>query len=193
MVEEGTQKVDKELEVPEKKEEENEEDAARNDFAEEKGVIPPPDHKTAPPVKEKSDVADPPAEKSSGGLVDRDAVLAKVANEKRLALIKAWEESEKTKAENKAYKKLSAVESWENSSKSSVDAQLKKIEKFEKKKAEYGEKMKNKLAAIHRAAEEKRATVEAKRWEEIIKVEDTATKFRTAGYVPRNLLGCFSY
>ncbi len=30
-----------------------------------------------------------------------DAVLAQVANEKRLALIKAWEESEKTKADNK--------------------------------------------------------------------------------------------
>lgn len=30
-----------------------------------------------------------------------DDVLAKIANEKRLALIKAWEESEKTKAENK--------------------------------------------------------------------------------------------
>ncbi|XP_040990400.1 remorin-like isoform X3 [Juglans microcarpa x Juglans regia] len=175
MVEEGTQKVDKEPGVREKEAEENEEEVARNDFAEEKGVIPPPEHKTAPPVKE-------------------NAVLAKVANEKRLALIKAWEESEKTKAENKAYKKLSAVESWENSSKASVDAQLKKIEeKFEKKKAKYGEKMKNKLAAIHRAAEEKRATVEAKRWEELIKVEDTATKFRTAGYVPRNLLGCFSY
>ncbi|XP_040990399.1 remorin-like isoform X2 [Juglans microcarpa x Juglans regia] len=189
MVEEGTQKVDKEPGVREKEAEENEEEVARNDFAEEKGVIPPPEHKTAPPVKE-----NPTAEKSLGGFVDRDAVLAKVANEKRLALIKAWEESEKTKAENKAYKKLSAVESWENSSKASVDAQLKKIEeKFEKKKAKYGEKMKNKLAAIHRAAEEKRATVEAKRWEELIKVEDTATKFRTAGYVPRNLLGCFSY
>lgn len=30
-----------------------------------------------------------------------DAVLARVEAEKRLALIKAWEESEKTKAENK--------------------------------------------------------------------------------------------
>lgn len=30
-----------------------------------------------------------------------DAMLAKVLTEKRLALIKAWEESEKTKAENR--------------------------------------------------------------------------------------------
>jgi len=30
-----------------------------------------------------------------------DAVLARVATEKRLSLIKAWEESEKSKAENK--------------------------------------------------------------------------------------------
>jgi len=30
-----------------------------------------------------------------------DAVLTRVATEKRLSLIKAWEESEKSKAENK--------------------------------------------------------------------------------------------
>ena len=30
-----------------------------------------------------------------------DAVLARVATEKRLSLIKAWEESEKSKSENK--------------------------------------------------------------------------------------------
>jgi len=30
-----------------------------------------------------------------------DAMLARVLTEKRLALIKAWEESEKTKAENR--------------------------------------------------------------------------------------------
>ena len=34
-------------------------------------------------------------------IVFSDAVLAQVATEKRLALIKAWEESEKTKVENK--------------------------------------------------------------------------------------------
>lgn len=34
-------------------------------------------------------------------IVFSDAVLAQVATEKRLALIKAWEESEKSKVENK--------------------------------------------------------------------------------------------
>ncbi|PRQ17748.1 hypothetical protein RchiOBHm_Chr7g0198371 [Rosa chinensis] len=34
---------------------------------------------------------------------------AEIETEKRLALIKAWEESEKTKAENRAYKRMSAV------------------------------------------------------------------------------------
>ena len=34
-------------------------------------------------------------------LSSSDAVLARVATEKRLSLIKAWEESEKSKAENK--------------------------------------------------------------------------------------------
>lgn len=34
-------------------------------------------------------------------IVFSDAVLAQVATEKRLALIKAWEESEQSKVENK--------------------------------------------------------------------------------------------
>jgi hypothetical protein len=40
-------------------------------------------------------------------------------------------------------------------------------EKLEKKKAEYAEKMRNQAAAIHKEAEEKRASVEARRCEEI--------------------------
>ncbi|GJW88385.1 transmembrane ascorbate ferrireductase 1, partial [Tanacetum coccineum] len=39
-------------------------------------------------------------EKPKEGSINRDDVLAKVANEKKEALIKAWEESEKSKAEN---------------------------------------------------------------------------------------------
>jgi len=34
-------------------------------------------------------------------IVSPDAMLARVLAEKRLALIKAWEESEKTRAENR--------------------------------------------------------------------------------------------
>ncbi|GMN32219.1 hypothetical protein TIFTF001_003579 [Ficus carica] len=121
-----------------------------------------------------------------------DAVLARVETEKRLALIKAWEESEKTKAENKAYKKLSAVGAWENSKRAAVEAELRAIEeKLEKKRAEYIEKMKNKVAEVHKLAEEKRALVEANKREECLKVEETAVKFRTSGFMPRKLLGCF--
>ncbi|KGN50121.1 hypothetical protein Csa_000115 [Cucumis sativus] len=88
---------------------------------------------------------------------DRDIALARVEWEKKMALIKAWEESEKIKAENKAYKRLSAVESWENTRKASIEAQLMKIEeKMEKKKAEYAEQMKNKIVGIHKEGEEKK-------------------------------------
>ncbi|KAG2681227.1 hypothetical protein I3843_11G134400 [Carya illinoinensis] len=189
MGEEGSQKVD----APRKENDRGgEEQEAPNDVAEGKAVIPPPDQKIASPVKEK--VAESTAEKISGGLDNRDDVLAKIANEKRLALIKAWEESEKTKAENKAYKNQSAIGSWESTNKASVEAQLKKIEeKFDKKKAKYVEKKKNKVAEVHRAAEEKRAAVEATRRGEFIKVEETAAKFRATGYVPKKLLSCFSY
>ncbi|XP_057953761.1 remorin-like [Malania oleifera] len=44
---------------------------------------------------------DPAMEKKpSGGSIDRDVALAEVEKEKRLSFIKAWEESEKTQAEN---------------------------------------------------------------------------------------------
>ncbi|KAI6707227.1 hypothetical protein NL676_010189 [Syzygium grande] len=144
--------------------------------------------KYSPAVPQK--VADP-VEKYLGGSFDRDAVLARVETEKRLALIKAWEESEKTKVENKTYKKLSGIGSWENTKRAAVEAELKKIEeKLEKKKAEYAEMMKNKIVEIHKAAEEKRAMVEAKKGESFLKIEETAAKFRATGYTPRKLLGC---
>ncbi|RDX64666.1 hypothetical protein CR513_56760, partial [Mucuna pruriens] len=47
------------------------------------------------------DVADDAGKKDTGESVDKESVLARVVAEKRLALIKAWEESEKTKAENR--------------------------------------------------------------------------------------------
>jgi len=60
------------------------------------------------------------------------------------------------------------------------------------KKAEYAEKMKNKIAMIHKAAAEKRAIVEAKRGEEILKAEETAAKYHAKGLYPKKVLGCFS-
>lgn len=64
-------------------------------------------------------------------------------------------------------------------------------EKLEKKKAQYVEKKKNKIAGIHQLAEEKGATVEAHRKEEFLKIEETASKFRANGYTPRRFLACF--
>ncbi|KAK6918405.1 Remorin, C-terminal [Dillenia turbinata] len=135
---------------------------------------------------------DPAPEKTSGGSLDRDVALARVETEKRLSFIKAWEESEKTKAENKAQKKLSAVLAWENSQKASFEAKLRKIEEqLEKKKAEYGEQMKNKVAATHRQAEEKRAMVEARKGEEILRAEEMGAKYRATNQTPKSGLGCF--
>nr|XP_009778200.1 PREDICTED: remorin-like isoform X2 [Nicotiana sylvestris] len=168
------------------------------EVADEKAIVapalPPPEE-----VKEKSDdskalvvVEDKPAEEKKEGSIDRDAVLARVATEKRLSLIKAWEESEKSKAENKAQKKVSAIAAWENSKKANLEAELKKMEEqLEKKKAEYIEKMKNKIALLHKEAEEKRAMIEAKRGEDLLKAEELAAKYRATGTAPKKLLGCF--
>ncbi|XP_050907202.1 remorin isoform X2 [Lathyrus oleraceus] len=131
--------------------------------------------------------------KDTKGSSDKDTGLAKIVAEKRLALIKAWEDSEKTKAENRAYKKQSAVGLWEESKKASIEAQLKKFEEnLERKKVEYVLKMKNDIAEIHQYAEEKRAIVEAQKREEFLDLEETAAKFRSRGVAPKKFLGCFS-
>ncbi|KAK3447218.1 remorin [Eucalyptus grandis] len=178
------------------------------DVAEEKPLIPPPPEeekqptaepkalavveKPAETVKEKVEPAETVKEKVSEGSGHRDRELARVETEKKMSLIRAWEESEKCKAENKAHKKLSAIGAWENSKKASVEAELKKIEeKLEKQKAEYVEKMKNKIAAFHKAAEEKRALIEAKRGEDILKAEELAAKYRAKGTTPKKLLSIF--
>ncbi|KAK4801624.1 hypothetical protein SAY86_022111 [Trapa natans] len=135
-----------------------------------------------------------PIEKHSESSDNRDVVLARLETEKWLALIKAWEESEKSKAENKAFKRLSAVEAWENSEKAAVEAKLKKKEeKMERKKAEYAERMKNMMTDVHKAAEQKRAMVEAKRGEDIVKVEEKAGKFLAKGYTPKRLMEWISF
>ncbi|XP_009149781.1 remorin 1.4 [Brassica rapa] len=137
-------------------------------------------------------VAKEPVEEKKEGSVNRDDVLAKLETEKRMSLIKAWEEAEKSKVENKAQKKLSSVGAWENSKKASAEAELKKIEEqLIKKKAEYAEQMKNKIVQIHKEAEEKRAMTEAKRGEEILKAEEMAANYRATGTAPTKLFGCF--
>ncbi|GJS00083.1 remorin-like protein [Tanacetum coccineum] len=75
-----------------------------------------------------------------------------------MTLIKAWEENEKPMADNKAYTKISAIEPWENTKSATIEADLKQIETSETEKQKRGEKMKNKMEAIHKEAEEKTGT-----------------------------------
>ncbi|CAI0476352.1 unnamed protein product, partial [Linum tenue] len=85
------------------------------------------------------------------------------------------------------YKRLAAIESWENTKKAVVEARL---QEYEKKKAEYVEKMQNKLAEVHKKAEEKRAVIEATKGEEYVKIEETAKTYRATGYTPRKFFSC---
>ncbi|GMQ05360.1 hypothetical protein CsSME_00050421 [Camellia sinensis var. sinensis] len=72
----------------------------RNDAASDKSLAPIPEERNSD-SKSPATIQNSADEMKSGDAVDRDALLARVVTEKRLALIKAWEESEKTKAENK--------------------------------------------------------------------------------------------
>ena len=50
--------------------------------------------------------------------------------------------------------------------------------------------MKNKIAEIHKAREEKRAMIEAKRRENLVKIEEAATNYRTSGTAPKKFGAC---
>ncbi|CAA0842596.1 Uncharacterized protein SHERM_08458 [Striga hermonthica] len=108
-----------------------------------KPAVAPPQQDDA---KALAKVPEPGEQTTSKGSLDRDVALAKLEDEKRWSFIKAWEESEKTKVDNKAQKKLADVAAWENTKQASIEGKLKKIqEELEKKKAEYAEKMKNQV------------------------------------------------
>lgn len=51
--------------------------------------------------------------------------------------------------------------------------------------------MKNKIALLHKEAEEKRAMIEAKRGEDLLKAEELAAKYRATGTAPKKILGIF--
>lgn len=199
MAEEEPKKVEPESPQPQHPPPESEPETAP---VEEKSVVPLP---LPPPPAAAEDKADDtkalavvekpietPVEKSKDGSGNRDVELARVETDKKLSLIRAWEENEKSKAENKAQKKFSTIGAWENSKKASIGSDLKNFEeKMEKKKAEYAETMKNKIASVHKLAEEKRAIVEAKKGEDLLKAEEMAAKYRASGLVPKKLLLCF--
>ena len=52
--------------------------------------------------------------------------------------------------------------------------------------------MKNKIAEIHKKAEEKRAIVEASKRGDFLKLEEMAAKSRAPGQTPKKTIGCFS-
>lgn len=54
------------------------------------------------------------------------------------------------------------------------------------------EKLRNKIALIHKAAEEKKAIVEAKKGEDHLKAEEIAAKYRATRTSPKKLLSWFS-
>ncbi|WOL07377.1 remorin-like [Canna indica] len=152
---------------------------AVKDVEEEKTAVVPapeekPDDSLAITIVEKIEASD-----------ERGAVLAKVMTEKRLSLIDAWEENEKVKAEDRAFKKITSVGAWEIAKMTEAEAEIKKKqEDLEKKKAEYAEELKKRIALIRKEAEEKRAQAEVKRGEDVIKAEKKAAKYRSTGLSP---------
>ncbi|KAK1315355.1 hypothetical protein QJS10_CPA06g00340 [Acorus calamus] len=161
-------------------------------------------HKVEPevPAEEPPPAAEPPIASAPDVAEVKSVIPPQVTEEtpedsKALAVVESeisLNEKHKSTCDvsNRAQKKVSTIGSWENAKQAEVESELKKVEeKLERKKAEYAERMKNKIALIHKEAEEKRAMVEAKRGEELLKAEEIAAKYRASGLAPKKLLGWF--
>lgn len=123
----------------------------------------------------------------------REAVLAKLNNDKNNTEIKAWEENKRANSLNKYNRKLSKIAAWENTKKTTAEARLKLAEeKLEKKRAAYVERMRNELAYAHKKAEEKKAMAEVKKGQDLLKVEEAAESYQIHGGLPKwnKLLQC---
>ncbi|XP_012840188.1 PREDICTED: remorin-like [Erythranthe guttata] len=92
------------------------------------GAAEPPLSGHATPPRQDHDFTKVAESEAARQPLDRDIAMAKLEHEKKLSFIKAWEEREKSKVENKAQKRQAKVSSWENSKKASLEAQLKKIQ-----------------------------------------------------------------
>ncbi|CAL4917452.1 unnamed protein product [Urochloa decumbens] len=190
------------------------EEPAKDDVAEEKAAMPAPEESKALVVVEGDEK---PA--ATDGSRDRDAFLTRVATDKTTSLIRAWEESEKAKADNRqkkpplcCYMMMLCVCSFHESDclnflcpgraarrlanvtswENSKVAQMEaELKKIhlEMKKAAQAEKLRNSAAAARRAAEEKRAAAVAMRGEEVIRAEEAAARYRATGQAPAKLFG----
>ncbi|RZR83104.1 hypothetical protein BHM03_00009677 [Ensete ventricosum] len=128
---------------------------------------------------------------------------------KKMSSISAWENSKKAEVEAELKKKEVSNFSHHSTQRTTttiydayvfIGLKWKNLLKFktnntqeelEKKKAEHAEKVKNKIALIHKEAEEKRAIAEAKRGEEALKAEEKAAKYRATGLTPKRIFGFF--
>ncbi|XP_016544206.1 remorin [Capsicum annuum] len=178
-------------------------------------VAPPPHGTTTTPqaptlfTPQETDIS---SKKVAKGSLDRDIALSQLENDKRSSFIKAREDSKKSKVDNKAQKKLSEVATWEKTQRTKLEAKTEESSskifsrvsdhgyafledptqyQLEHKIDEYAEKIKNEVALICKEADEKRAVVDARKGEELLKAEETAAKYRATGQTPKKqLLGC---
>uniref|UniRef100_A0A1J3EMS7 Remorin C-terminal domain-containing protein n=1 Tax=Noccaea caerulescens TaxID=107243 RepID=A0A1J3EMS7_NOCCA len=121
--------------------------------------------------------------------------LVKIEKEKSIALINAWEENEKAKAQTKAYRELCSIEAWENNMKTALELDLKKMEEnLEVEKSEYTKRFKKKVPEIEKIAEAKREKIEKQKGQETIKLEKMSDKLTAtpSAYPPTTkTCGCF--
>lgn len=97
----------------------------------------------------------------------------------------AWEEAEKAKYMARFNREEINIQAWEDHQKAKTEAEMRQIEvEVERMRAKAQDKLMNKVAAVHRKAEEKLAAAEAKRNCHAAKAEQKADYIRKTGRFP---------
>ncbi|KAG2262333.1 hypothetical protein Bca52824_069412 [Brassica carinata] len=121
--------------------------------------------------------------------------FVEIEREKSLALLNAWKENEKAKAQTKAYRELCSLEEWENNMKTALELDLKKMEEnLEVEKGENSKRFKKKIPEIKKIAEAKREKIEKQKEKGTIKLKRMSEKLSANpnAYPPgTKTCGCF--
>ncbi|KAJ6843475.1 uncharacterized protein M6B38_296810 [Iris pallida] len=126
-----------------------------------------------------------PAAAGIGGGAGQRASVRQVRKEEVESKIAAWEAAELAKVHNRFKREEAIITGWEDEQVEKATACLRKIErKLEEEKARAVERMRNDVAVARQKAEEKRASVEAKRGEKLARVLELGKLMKIVGKPP---------
>jgi len=119
----------------------------------------------------------------------KELALQKVKRDEIEAKAVAWEEAKMAKVDNRFKRDEAIIGAWENEQKVKANIKMKKVErKLEEKKAMAFEKMQNEIAKAHKKEANRRAVAEARRGAAKAKISEASDRIRSLGRFPKKFL-----